>query len=91
MPVEKLDLSEPNRLLRDLGIYDLVVRMLRVCKKHGFATIKDCKVSEEVRRLMRSLFCVEHPDVEGTLEAICEQGGDAGTSRSSPMQILTGY
>ncbi|KAJ6578477.1 hypothetical protein B0H19DRAFT_1020702 [Mycena capillaripes] len=75
---EKLDLYEPWRTIQSLTPYEHLRRCFRICTLHIFRNIKTTKVSSEVKWLMRSLVCTEHDDWEGTIAAICEQGGKAG-------------
>ncbi|KAK7022633.1 hypothetical protein R3P38DRAFT_3196030 [Favolaschia claudopus] len=76
---EKYDLHEPHRLLSDLGPYEHLHRVFRLCEVHGKRNIRKCAVSDEVRNLMRSLMCVRHPTWDATLQSIRDLGGKAGT------------
>jgi hypothetical protein len=68
------DLYE-DRYIQDLGPYDHLHRLFRVCVIHFFRLIKTCPVPENVRTLMRSLVCMEHGDWDGTIKSICDLGG----------------
>ncbi|KAF8189164.1 hypothetical protein K438DRAFT_1936105 [Mycena galopus ATCC 62051] len=74
----KLDLHQPDRLLSSLSPYEHLHRVFRVCDVHGKRNIRKCAVPEPVRKLMRSLICMRHPDWEGTIASICQLGGKAG-------------
>ncbi|KAJ7763443.1 hypothetical protein B0H16DRAFT_1718672 [Mycena metata] len=74
----KADLHEPDRTIQSLGPYEHLGRLFRLCSNHYYRNVKATPVSEEIRRLMRSLLCLEHPDWEGTLDKIRAQGGKAG-------------
>jgi hypothetical protein len=76
---DKRDLHEPYRSLASLGPYDHLRRLVRVCYVHAKRNIRKCNVSDDVRKLMRSLLCLRHPDWDGTLEKIRREGGKAGT------------
>ncbi|KAF8588988.1 hypothetical protein K439DRAFT_1333826 [Ramaria rubella] len=73
-----LDLHQPERHLISLTPYKHLWCCFRLCHVHFKRKIKQCKVSEMVKNLMRSLVCVTHPDFDGTVAAICQQGGKAG-------------
>ncbi|KAK7026224.1 hypothetical protein R3P38DRAFT_2948380 [Favolaschia claudopus] len=75
---EKHDLHEPQQLLASLGPYEHLRRIFRLCSVHGKRNIKSCSVPDSVRNLMRSLFCIRHPDWDGTISAIQRDGGKAG-------------
>jgi hypothetical protein len=77
----RYDLHEPNRLISSLSEYDHLHRIFRLCHVHVFRNINDLKesVSENIKKKMKSLVCVEHPDFEGTLLDIERDGGKAGT------------
>ncbi|KAJ6606289.1 hypothetical protein DFH09DRAFT_1299558 [Mycena vulgaris] len=77
LPLNRMDLHEPHRPLRDLGPYDHLRRLFRVCVVHNYRNIKSCPVPEPVRQLMRSLACISHPDWDGTLVKIRAEGGKA--------------
>ncbi|KAK0464267.1 uncharacterized protein EV420DRAFT_1475775 [Desarmillaria tabescens] len=62
LPHSTLDLHEPWKRLVDLTDYEHVHRL----------------VSEAVKTDMRSLMCIEHPDWEGTLQRIRQEGKAAG-------------
>lgn len=80
---DKYDLHEPSRTLASLGPYDHLRRLVRVCYTHAKRNIQKCNVSEEVRKLMRSLLCLTHPDWNGALDLIRQQGGKAGAGELS--------
>ncbi|KAF8574025.1 hypothetical protein K439DRAFT_1624653 [Ramaria rubella] len=73
-----LDIHQPERHLISLTPYEHLRRCFRLCHVHFKRKIKQCKASEMVKNLMRSLVCVTHPDFDGTVAAICQQGGKAG-------------
>ncbi|KAJ6567673.1 hypothetical protein DFH09DRAFT_1314192 [Mycena vulgaris] len=75
LPADRMDLHEPHRPLQDLGPYDHLRRLFRLCTVHNFRNIKTCPVPEPVRQLMRSLSCISHPDWDGTLAKIRADGG----------------
>ena len=75
---EKLDLHEPCKSLASLSPYDHLQHFVRVCYVHAKRNIQKCNVNEDVRKLMRSLLCLRHPDWDGTLERIRQEGGKAG-------------
>ncbi|KAG6836008.1 hypothetical protein H0H93_012315 [Arthromyces matolae] len=52
----KYDLHEPERLLSELGPYDHLHRIFRLCTVHVYRNIHDARgLTDEVRNLMRSL------------------------------------
>ena len=75
---DKFDLHEPYQSLASLGPYDHLQRFVRVCYVHAKRNIQKCNVNDDVRKLMRSLLCLRHPDWDGTLERIQREGGKAG-------------
>ncbi|KAF8584044.1 hypothetical protein K439DRAFT_1617027 [Ramaria rubella] len=77
----KLDLHQPQLPLVLLSPYNHLRRCFRLCHVHFKRKIKTCKVSEEVKNLMRSLVCIMHPNFDETVAAICEKGGKAGYGR----------
>ncbi|KAJ7095129.1 hypothetical protein B0H15DRAFT_798446 [Mycena belliarum] len=77
MPV-KQDLHQPERTIQSLTPYEHLHRTFRLCSNHYYRNINTCPVSCEVKRLMRSLLCMEHVDWDGTVAAIEEKGGKAG-------------
>ncbi|KAJ7201931.1 hypothetical protein C8J57DRAFT_1102564 [Mycena rebaudengoi] len=79
MPL-KADLHEPRRTIQSLSPYEHLHRLFRLCSNHFYRNIKTCAVSEEVRHLMRSLLCIEHPNWDATLAKIREKGGKAGNA-----------
>ncbi|KAF8574019.1 hypothetical protein K439DRAFT_1665599 [Ramaria rubella] len=74
----KLDLHQPQLPLVSLSPYDHLRRCFRLCHVHFKRKIKTCKVSEEVKNLMRSLVCIMHPNFDEAVAAICEKGGKTG-------------
>ncbi|KAJ7145085.1 hypothetical protein C8R43DRAFT_890873 [Mycena crocata] len=74
----KADLHEPWRLIQDLTPYEHLHRVYRICSNHYLRKVTESSVSREVKRLMRSLLCVEHLDWTGTLTAIQDKGGKTG-------------
>lgn len=75
---EKRDLHQPWRFLSSLSPYEHLHRLYRLCVVHVKRNIKRCAVSEEVRKLMRSLICMEPDDWDGTIQEIIRLGGKAG-------------
>jgi hypothetical protein len=74
----KYDLHEPGRLLSSLSEYDHLHRLFRLCHAHVSRNIKTTQVSEDVKNKMRSLVCMEHPDFDGALREIEQEGGKPG-------------
>lgn len=74
----KWDLHEPHRTIQSLGPYEHLRRNFRLCSNHYYRNIKGTPVTDDIRCNMRSLLCLEHPDWEGTLQAIRDRGGKAG-------------
>ncbi|KAJ7840702.1 hypothetical protein B0H14DRAFT_3457907 [Mycena olivaceomarginata] len=77
LPIDRMDMHEPQRSLRSLGPYDHLRRIYRVCKVHNYRNIQQCAVPEHVRHLMRSLACIRHHDWQGTIDKILHDGGKA--------------
>lgn len=73
-----MDLHEPERSLASLTPYDHLFRLLRICDVHVCRRIQSANVSEEVKKLMRSLICITHNDWDGTILRIKELGGKTG-------------
>ncbi|KAF8192359.1 hypothetical protein K438DRAFT_1590458 [Mycena galopus ATCC 62051] len=69
------DLHEPNRLLSTLSPYDHLYRIFRICVVHVCRRIKATAVSDEVKKLMRSLICISHNNWDETINSIGELGG----------------
>lgn len=83
----KVDLHEPHRLLTDLTDYEHLHRFFRLCDAHAKRNIQKVKgISESVKNKMRSLACVEHDDWDGTLRAIEQEGGKAGSGAHQPHE-----
>ncbi|KAJ7764293.1 hypothetical protein B0H16DRAFT_1799720 [Mycena metata] len=74
----KQDLHEINRTIQSLGPYEHLERLFRLCSNHYYRNIKTTAVTLEVKQLMRSLLCLEHPNWDLTLNTIREKGGKAG-------------
>jgi hypothetical protein len=74
----RYDLHEPSRTLSTLSEYDHLHRLFRLCHAHVSRNIKTTHVSENVKNKMWSLVCVEHPDFDGTLREIEQEGGKPG-------------
>ncbi|KIJ52695.1 hypothetical protein M422DRAFT_243475 [Sphaerobolus stellatus SS14] len=71
----KRDLHEPHRFLPDLSEYEHLRRFIRLCINHMKRNIREGnKFEEQVKMMMYSLACIQHPDWEGTLAAIQDQG-----------------
>ncbi|KAJ7913928.1 hypothetical protein B0H13DRAFT_1612047 [Mycena leptocephala] len=77
LPLNTMDMHEPNRPLHALTPYDHLGRVYRVCRVHNYRNIQQCAVPAHVRRLMRSLACIRHPDWQGTINQILRDGGKA--------------
>ncbi|KAJ7841661.1 hypothetical protein B0H13DRAFT_1649125, partial [Mycena leptocephala] len=77
LPLNTMDMHEPDRSLHDLTPYDHLRRVYHVCRVHNFRNIQHCAVPAHVRRLMRSLACIKHPDWQGTIALILRDGGKA--------------
>lgn len=77
---EKLDFHESHRTIASLTPYEHLRRLIRLCYVHAKRNIHECDVPPRVRELMRSLLCITHPDWDGTLKTIQEDGGKGGTS-----------
>ena len=75
----RFDLHQPDRLLSSLSEYEHLHRIFRLCHVHIYRNIKKCSVPESVKNKMRSLVCMEHPDFEGTLRDIEQEGRKAGS------------
>ncbi|KAJ6463274.1 hypothetical protein C8R47DRAFT_992713 [Mycena vitilis] len=78
LPRDRMDLHETHRPLCHLCPYDHLRRVYRVCRVHNFRNIQQCAVTDFVKRLMRSLACLRHPDWDGTIANIISQGGKPG-------------
>ncbi|GBE78483.1 hypothetical protein SCP_0113720 [Sparassis crispa] len=76
----RLDLHEPHRHVTELSLYEHLHRIFRLCVVHVFRNIKSCAVSDEVKKMMRSLVCLEHDDWDGTVAEIRNQGGRAAVN-----------
>jgi hypothetical protein len=85
---ERLDIHEPWRTIQSLNPYEHLLRCFRICQLHNYRNIKGCAVSDQVRWLMRSLICLEHDDWDGTIQAIKEQGGKAGSGAYKLKAVL---
>lgn len=82
------DLHEPHRLVSSLTEYEHLHRLFRLCNAHVSRNIKKTAVSDSVKQLMRGLVCMEHPDFEGTLRQIEEEGGKAGSGTQHLILIV---
>ncbi|KZP03707.1 hypothetical protein FIBSPDRAFT_768547 [Athelia psychrophila] len=78
LPPDRRDIYEPHRALAALSDYDHLRRIFRLCSLHAKRNIKTTAVSDSVKNKMRSLICMTHPNFEGCLEEIVEEGGKAG-------------
>ncbi|KAJ7140269.1 hypothetical protein C8R43DRAFT_892789 [Mycena crocata] len=74
---QKRDLYQPERYIQDLGPYEHLHRIFLVCTVHYYRLVNQCATTDQIRWLLRSLVCMEHPDWEGTIQTICEHGGKA--------------
>ncbi|KAJ7255688.1 hypothetical protein C8J57DRAFT_1236122 [Mycena rebaudengoi] len=77
---EKWDLHEPWWTIQELSPYDHLAHCFRICCLRIYRRIRSTAVSDRVRGLMRSLVCLEHPDWDGTLVTIREEGGKVGAA-----------
>ncbi|KAJ7902430.1 hypothetical protein B0H13DRAFT_2335594 [Mycena leptocephala] len=77
LPLNTMDVHEPNHPLRALTPYDHLRRVYRVCRVHNYRNIQQCAVPAHVRWLMCSLACIWHPDWQGTINQILRDGGKA--------------
>lgn len=84
---DRPDFHEPHRRLHDLGPYDHLHRVFRLCEVHIFRNIKKSLVPETVKQKMRSLVCLEHPNWDETLISIENEGGIAGASMYHDLNI----
>ncbi|KAJ3906921.1 hypothetical protein F5879DRAFT_897100 [Lentinula edodes] len=73
----KTDFHQPLRLIQDLSPYDHLRRFLTLCTTHFYRNVRKCKVSEEVKSIMRGLICVQHNDWDEAVEEIRTTGGRA--------------
>ncbi|KAJ7830070.1 hypothetical protein B0H14DRAFT_3715963 [Mycena olivaceomarginata] len=72
------DLHDPARTIQSLNPYEHLHRVFRLCSNHFYRNINAAGVTDEVKRLMRSLLCMEHKNWEETLLAIEQKGGKVG-------------
>lgn len=84
----KRDLHEPNRPLSDLGPYEHLRRIFRLCVVHGKRNIRACGVPDDVRNDMRSLYCVQHPDWDEAIRRIKNLGGKSGAGEYHPQLVF---
>lgn len=75
------ELHEPQRLLQDLDEYDHLRRILRLCRVHFLRNIQQCGVSNDVRKKMQSLLCMEHSHWDATIKEIEDEGGKAAKGK----------
>lgn len=68
---EKRDLSSPDVRIQDLSISEHLRRVFRICEIHFMRNIRQSAVPENVQDLMRSLVCLEHPDMEQVFFTDC--------------------
>ncbi|KAJ3860037.1 hypothetical protein EV359DRAFT_49934, partial [Lentinula novae-zelandiae] len=73
----KADFHQPLWLIQDLSPYDHLRRFLTLCTTHFYRNVRKCKVSEEVKSIMRGLICVQHNDWDEAVEEIRTTGGRA--------------
>lgn len=79
LPDNKFDLHEPTRRLSELTPYEHLHRIAAVCTVHFNRNIDEALgLAWEVKILMKSLSCVNHPDWDGTIRAIENKGGKKG-------------
>ncbi|KAK7060250.1 hypothetical protein VNI00_001015 [Paramarasmius palmivorus] len=72
-PHDKFDLHEPGRLLTELGPYDHLKRILRLCVAHYYRKIQEGHYEPAIGQAMRSLACFRHQSWDQTIATI-EQG-----------------
>lgn len=78
-PLGKYDLHERSKLLSQLGPYDHLRRLARLCAAHFHRNVTSNAAPPAVKAAMRSLHCLHHPDYDGTLSFI-DSSGTAGRS-----------
>ncbi|KAK0499230.1 hypothetical protein EDD18DRAFT_1103649 [Armillaria luteobubalina] len=79
MGKEWMDLHEPGLSLYSLGVYEHLHRILRICEAHITRGIASCAVPDyRVKEKMHSLLCVQHPDWDGAIAYIEQEGGALG-------------
>ncbi|KAJ7585267.1 hypothetical protein C8J56DRAFT_1053660 [Mycena floridula] len=66
----KSDLHQPWRTLGDLGPYEHVNRLIRMCIAHFFRNIHKSKASEVAKVRMQSLSCVSHPNLPSVISEL---------------------
>ena len=78
---EHYDLHKPHHLISSLDPYEHLRRIFQLCNVHVARNIKKAKVSNSVKVMMNSLVCIEHPNFEGTLAMIKNDGGKVGSGQ----------
>ncbi|KAK7053091.1 hypothetical protein VNI00_004412 [Paramarasmius palmivorus] len=73
-PPHRHDLHQPTKLLTELGPYDHLKRLIRVCVAHFYRNIQETHCAPDVQTAMKSLACFEHADWEGALTYIRTKG-----------------
>ncbi|KAJ7580745.1 hypothetical protein C8J56DRAFT_1057692 [Mycena floridula] len=66
----KSDLHQPWRTLGDLGPYEHVNHLIRMCIAHFFRNIHKSKASEVTKVKMRSLSCVSHSNLPSVISEL---------------------
>ncbi|KAF9023743.1 hypothetical protein BDZ89DRAFT_955368 [Hymenopellis radicata] len=84
----KYDLSEPHRLIQELGPYEHLHRIYRLCRTHAKRNIRESSVPQSVRNDMRSLLCVRHENWDATIARICEVGGRLEDSSFITLSLI---
>ncbi|KAJ7586090.1 hypothetical protein C8J56DRAFT_1052445 [Mycena floridula] len=64
----KPDLHQPWHNLAELGPYEQLHRLIRICVAHFFRNIHRSKASEDCKTKMRSLSCINHLDLQKTID-----------------------
>ncbi|KAJ8090954.1 hypothetical protein PM082_024878 [Marasmius tenuissimus] len=86
---ERRDMHEPGKLLKELRPYDHLARFLSLCTVHFGRNIQATNTSDEIKSLMRSLVCVEHPNWDDT-HAIRTLGGKAAVGEGVVLAMESG-
>ncbi|KAK1236202.1 hypothetical protein PQX77_000554, partial [Marasmius sp. AFHP31] len=73
-PAKRRDLHEPHRYLKDLGPYDHLARILRICLAHFYRNIQETHCDSKMQDVMRSFACFRHSDWDGAVQYITEHG-----------------
>lgn len=92
-PPHKYDLYDASRLLTELGPYEHLERILRLCFAHYARNIQKTTVSKEVKDAMFSLHGVIHKDGteeawKATLSFIENEGKKAGSGAYCSYNLI---